>query len=105
MAATPVRHLRVSDDAWDRWKQAAKDQGVSVAALIHEQMKLLGCRIDTLADGEEMATLPARKTRTLKLKPKVAGASCPPHPKGARTVINAGLGLYNCGACGDNYRS
>lgn len=90
MSASPRFTIRLDTEERQRWEDRAKTDGLTLTAWIRRQ-----------CNGEPVATPPAE---TRRAKPIVATTDCD-HPRGARVVINASLGLYRCGACGVTTRS
>lgn len=100
MAVTPIRNLRVPDDEWQAWKQAAGEQGIT------GWIRSLASAAITAAatvDHEPAITTTVKTRRHQPTPPPSAPVPCP-HPKGARIVVNPDLGLSRCGACGDTLR-
>ncbi len=101
--ATPIRNLRVSDQDWKAWKEAAEVEGVSVTALVRQRMTEAPAERDVLQPDGVISppnSLGIRTESTMGKRPtEPAGPVECKHPRGARTLLNGGM--VRCGACGD----
>jgi hypothetical protein len=93
VAATPRFSLRVDPETLDLWRRSAEAEGLSVTAWIRQR-----CAVSPTEQAIRLDP-PAKPERKAKPKPTVCA-----QPRGARVTVNAGLGLYRCGACGDTLR-